>query len=360
MDSKQINFQVFKSVSLIDKYNFYEYMSVMLDGGVTISETLDSAQTKIKNEYFRQKIRQLQTFVSSGDAFSKSMKKIPQVFSGAEISIVEAGEATWKLAPSLWSLSENLRKTHELQQKVKSSLTYPLIIFLFLFVSVLVVLTYVIPAITPLFETSEVELPFATQALVATSDFIRGNFFALIFFFAVIGVGMMGYKNTEKWRANIDYILLGLPLIGTVYKNYILSSLSANLWNLIWSGVPVVKALTLTSSSLGNKVYESILGDVISLVSGGNKIVDSMAKVDERNEYFPADFLQMLSVWEKTASLEKVSKKINEQYTREVNYSLANLTKWIEPLAILLAWVFVLWFAFAIFWAILKVTQTVA
>jgi len=95
-------------------------------------------------------------------------------------------------------------------------------------------------------------------------------------------------------------------------------------------------------------------------VSSWNKIVDSMQEVDEENLFFPADFLQMLSVWEKTASLEKVSKKISVQYNREVDYSLSNLTKWIEPIAILLAWVFVLWFAFAIFGAILKVTQTVS
>jgi len=84
-----------------------------------------------------------------------------------------------------------------------------------------------------------------------------------------------------------------------------------------------------------------------------------MEEVDPEGRYFPLDFLQMLSVWEKTARLEWISKKINAQYTREVDYSLANLTKWIEPIAILFAWVFVLWFAFAIFGAILKVTQTV-
>ena len=81
---------------------------------------------------------------------------------------------------------------------------------------------------------------------------------------------------------------------------------------------------------------------------------------NEENQFFPADFLQMLSVWEKTASLEKVTKKISVQYNREVDYSLSNLTKWIEPIAIMLAWVFVLWFAFAIFGAIMKVTQTVS
>jgi type II secretory pathway component PulF len=84
-----------------------------------------------------------------------------------------------------------------------------------------------------------------------------------------------------------------------------------------------------------------------------------MKDIDPNHFFFPNDFIQMLAVGEKTATLENVSKKINDQYTREVDYSLASMTKWIEPLAILLASVFVLWFAFAIFGAILKVTQTV-
>ncbi len=79
-----------KKVGLVDKFNFYEYVSVMLDGGVTISETLDSVQSKIQNTFFKEKIKELQTYVSSGDSFSKSMKKIPQIFSGGEISIIES------------------------------------------------------------------------------------------------------------------------------------------------------------------------------------------------------------------------------------------------------------------------------
>jgi type II secretory pathway component PulF len=77
---KNINFPVFQKVSLVEKFNFYEYLSVMLDGGVTISETLDSVQTKIKKPFFKEKIKELQTYVSSGDSFSKSMKKVPQIF----------------------------------------------------------------------------------------------------------------------------------------------------------------------------------------------------------------------------------------------------------------------------------------
>ena len=356
----KVDLPMFQKVGLIDKFNFYEYLSVMLDGWVTISETLNSVQTKIKNPFFQEKIEELQTYVSSWDSFSKSMKKIPQIFTSGEVSIVESGETTGKLSISLGHLAENLRKSHDLRSKIKGALTYPIIIFLFLFLAIIIVLTYVIPAVSQLFETSEVALPLTTQALIATSDFIIYNWYTLVFFVLLVGVLFYWYKNTEKGRANLDYFLLGLPLVGKVYKNYILASLSTNMSSLISSGVPVTKSLSLTARSLGNVVYESHLNEVMRKVSAGQKIVDSMQEVDPENQFFPLDFLQMLSVWEKTASLDSVSKKLTDQYTREVNYSLANLTKWIEPLAILIAWVFVLWFAFAIFGAILKVTQTVS
>ncbi len=348
-----------RKVSLVDKFNFYEYLSVMLDGGVTISETLDSVQTKIKNTFFKEKIQELQTFVSSGDSFSKSMKKIPQIFSAWEISIIESWETTWKLSISLWNLAENLRKSHDLRSKIKGALTYPIIIFLFLILAVVIVLAYVIPSVSQLFETTEVSLPVATIALIATSDFVIYNWGYIILFILSILVFFYGYKNTDKGRANLDYILLSLPLIGKVYKNYMLASFSTNLWSLIASGVPVVKSLSLSGRALDNLVYEAHINEVIVKVSGWQKIVDSLAEVDPNHELFPLDFLQMLSVWEKTASLDKVSKKLTDQYTREVNYSLDSLTKWIEPIAILIAGIFVLWFAFAIFGAILKVTQTV-
>ena len=354
-----IKLAIFQKVSLVDKFNFYEYLSVMLDWGVTISEALDSVQTKIRNTFFKEKILELQTYVSSGDAFSKSMKKVPQIFTSWEISMIESGETTGKLSLSLWHLSENLRKSHDLKSKIKGALTYPAIIFLFLLFAVIVVLAYVIPGVSQLFETSEVTLPIATRALIATSDFVIYNWPFIVLFVLTMIVFFYGYKNTEKGRANIDYFLLGIPLVWKVYKNYLLASLSTNLGSLIASWVPVVKTLSLTAKSLNNMVYEHHLMEVMQKVSAGQKIVSSMEEVDPNHQFFPLDFLQMLSVWEKTASLDSVSEKLTNQYTREVNYSLASLTKWIEPIAILVAWVFVLWFAFAIFWAILKVTQTV-
>lgn len=358
-ENKPTQYILFKSINPLDKANFYEYLSVMIDGGVSITEALSSVESKISWSYFNEKIWELITYISSWDSFSKAMKKMPDVFSSAEISIIEAGEQIWGLVESLWKLSEDLKKVYNLKKKVKWALTYPLIIFLFLFLAILIVLIYVIPAIIPLFANSDVELPAATNALIATSDFLKWNFGLLILFIASSYVALIWYKTTSTGKEQLDNFYLQLPLIWDVYRNYLLSNISANLWSLIWSGVTVMTTLKLVWRSCWNEVYKQLFDTIMIRVSKWDKIVESMRDIDPLKLYFPSDFTQMLGVWEKTANLEKISRKINAQYEKEVEYSLESLTKWIEPLAILLAWLFVTWFAFAIFGAILKVTQTV-
>lgn len=359
LEQKDKEFYFFKKVSLVDKYNFYEYLSVMLDWWVSIVESLESVESKITSPYFKEKIKELITFISSWDSFSKSMKKMPDVFSNSEISVIEAWETTGMLTTSLMKISDDLKKIHNLKNKIKWSLTYPIIIFLFLILALIIVLTFVIPEIKPLFENTDVELPIATKLLIVTSDFIIGNMWLLFLLLLSFIVLVYWYINTKSGKRATEEFLFGLPLIWKVYRNYILSNIASTLGSLIWSWVNMMKTLTLIWKATNNSIYESLFDQIIIKVSSGEQIVKAMESVDPEKKYFPADYLQMLSVWERTANLESISKKLNAQYTKEVDYSLANLTKWIEPLAILLASVFVLWFAYAILWAILKITQTV-
>lgn len=352
-------FYIFKTVSLMDKFNFYEYLAIMLDGWVTITSALESVSQKVKNQYFKEKIMDLHLFISSWDSLNKAMKKIPDIFNQSEYSLVEAGEKSGTLVNTLSSIAVEFKKTYELKQTVKSSLTYPIIILVFLVVAVMVVMTYVIPSIIPLIEESWVEKPFATVALIATSNFVSWNIFSIIFLGIIFSIIFYFFKSSEGGKRFFDNLLLKLPLIWDVYRNYIIASTSSILWILMNAWIPIVKSIILVWKSTNNIVYEEVFNEISLKVWSWKKIVESMIEADVESKFFPWDFLQLLSVWEKTASVDKVCKKINEQYTREVSYSLSNLTKWIEPLAIFIAWLFVLWFAFAIFWAILKLTQTV-
>lgn len=359
IEQEEDNFIFFKKVSWKDKYNFYEYISVMLNSWVWMWEALEWVSEKLDNLFFKQKINEVLVFISSWDSLSKAMKKNPQIFSKHEISIVEAWETTWTLDKSLSSLAISIKKSDALKKKIKWSLTYPIIIFLFLLLAIIIILTYVIPALMPLFENSEAELPASTVALVATSDFVKNYYPVILFLIFSFVVFVIWYKATETWKKHIDNMLLSLPLIWNVYRNYIISNISSTMWNLIWAWVSTMKVLKLVWKSSGSYIYEQLFNEIIKEVESWNKIVDSMRWVDPDRFYFPNSYLQMLSVWEKTANMTEINEKIMDQYTREVDYSLANLTKWIEPIAIIIAAAFVLWFAFAVFGAILQVTQTI-
>ncbi len=353
------NIILFKKITDLDKYNFYEYLSVMLDSWVWIVEALESVQEKLDNIYFKQKINDLLVFIASWDSLSKAMKKDPSTFWSHEVSIIEAWETTWSLDKALADLSINIKNIYELKKKIKSSLTYPAIIFLFLIVAVLIILIYVVPSLKPLFEQFNVWLPFATKALIVTSNFIINNFLIILFIIISIVIVLLIYKNTENWRENIENFILNTPLIWDVYKNYILSNISLTMWNLIGAWVPTLKMLKLVWKSSWSHVYDEIFKLVSKKVEWWEKIVDSMVEIDVDKFYFPTSFIQLMSVWERTANLETISKKIHNQFKREVEYSLINLTKWIEPIAVLFASIFVLWFAFAIFWAIMKLTTSI-
>ncbi len=352
-------FYLFKKVSHIEKSNFYEYLSVMLDSGVNFIQALDSFSDRTKNEYFKEKIWEIKTYVSSWESLSKAMKKMPDLFDDTETSITEAWEKSGSLVNSLESLSNDFKKIHNLRWKIKGALTYPIIIFLFLIVAVIIVMTYVIPMLKPLFDTAQVELPFATTALIATSDFISNYLVHLIIWISLLFIWLVFYRNTPSGKEVFDRFFLGLPLIWNLYRNYIISRVASNLGVLISAWVAILKILTLVGKSTNNVVYVALFDRIITKVSSGSKIVESMLEVDPTHEYFPSDFITMLSVWEKTANIWKITEKINNQYTIEIDNSLASITKWIEPIAIASAWIFVLWFAFAIFGAILKLTQTV-
>jgi len=353
-------YYLIKSVWIKDKYNFYDYLSVMLDSWIPLSEALESVWARTKNKYFKTQIKNLLIFISSWDSFSKSMKKLPRIFNSAEISIVETWESTWSLVSSFARISENLKTKDDLTNKIKGALTYPVIILVFLFIAIMVVLVYVIPNIIPLFETSGTQLPIATLALIGTSTFVKTNILKIIFLFIVLGISLILYKNTKSGKAHLEAILLSLPLVWEMYKNYLLAIIAQSLWSLIWAWVNIVKTLLLVWKTTNNSIYEWLFIQINKHVSSWKWIVESMQLVDKEYNYFSPDFIQMLSAWEKTASIEEISNKINKQYIKEVDYSLSILTKWIEPIAILIAWIFVLWFAFAIFWAILEITQTVS
>jgi MSHA biogenesis protein MshG len=235
------------------------------------------------------------------------------------------------------ALARDLREQEELKGKVVNAMTYPLIILAFLVIAIIVVMVYVIPQLIPIITQVTTDLPLATELLIFTSNFIRDHF--VIIFLVFIGVFLIikGYISTEGGKYRFDNWKLTLPIIGKVYRNYLIVRIMSTLSLLLTSGITILKTLKLTGSSANNLIIEKTFVQIIREVSHGKKIHESLKEADPYGLFFDNSILQMIESGEKTSTLNIVAEKLAVQYRREVDTSLAIMVKLIEPIALLVA-----------------------
>jgi type II secretory pathway component PulF len=206
-------------------------------------------------------------FIESGDSLNVAMRKFPNFYEEKEIAIIESGEQTGMLKDSFQAIASELRMQSDLKAKVIGAMTYPIVIMFFLVLALTIVMTYVVPQIMPILAEVSSELSFATKSLIWTSDFLREN---IIFIIVVLIGGALifrGYTLTEEGKRRLDYAKVYAPIIGLVYKNYLIVQVMSTFHLLASSGVSIVKTLRLTGASSGNsKIQEmySFMADEIS------------------------------------------------------------------------------------------------
>lgn len=297
-------------------------------------------------------------FVESGDQLNTAMRKLPNFYTEKEVAIIEAGEQTGMLKDTFMAISMELRMQEELRTKVLGALTYPIIILIFLVLAIAVVMVYVIPQIMPVIVEMATELTFSTRSLIAVSDFLRSNIIWILLFVISSVLIFRGFVVTESGKMWFDRFKVYNFLSGKVYKNYMIVQVMNTFYLLSSSGVSVVKALRLTGASSGNVYIASVYHRIANAVSTGRKISEAMIENDPEHYIFTPDILQLIESAEKTSTVHQVSHKIAAQYRRELDASLAIMVKFIEPVALLSAGIFVLWFAVAIFSVIMQITKS--
>jgi type IV pilus assembly protein PilC len=350
---------LFARITLEERANVYEHFANLLEGGVTLLDAIDSYRQKTENYLLFQVLWELEIFIRSGDSVSLAMRKLPKYFFKDEIAIIESWEQTGKLNLSLMNLAQQLQARQDLAAKITGALMYPAIIFVILLLAMLVVMLYVMPRLTPLFTNVGMDLPWITQSLVSASDFVRSYWLLLTCLVALFVAVVRLYIITPEGRRNFVQFAFHMPAVGSIYSLYTVVKIASVLSLLIASGVPIVKSLRIAGASSGNSIGEDIMENIAKNVESGLKLAESFESANTQYQLFPRDFLQLLSAGEKTSTIQIVLEKISIQYTRKINFAIANFVKLIEPIAIVIAAVFVLWFAFAIFSAIFKITETV-
>lgn len=286
---------------------------------------------EMENKSLRTKLGEIAEDIQSGTAISAALGKHPKVFSSFYVNMIKAGEESGKLDETFEYLADYLDRSYEVSSKVKNALIYPAFV-IFTFISVMVLmLTVVIPKISSIILDSGQEVPVYTKIVIGLSNFmVRYGFF----FLGVVILGivvLIYYARTPAGKEGFAKFKLQIPYVSSLYKKLYLSRIADNMNTQLVSGVPMVKALELTSKVVDNKIYEDILIEALEQVRGGKSLSDSLMPYQKE---IPGILVQMVKVGEETGDLGGILKTLAKFYQREVMQAVDTLVDLIEPVMI--------------------------
>ena len=320
--------QVFNKVSLAQKIMFTNNLGGMLSAGLSLTRALQVLEKQSTSPALTKVLSSLTEDVNKGNTLSDSMKKFPKVFSGIFTSMVHSGEESGGLPQALAEVGLNLKKSYDLNKKIKGALTYPSIIVAAIVIIGILMMIYVVPTLTKTFKDLEADLPGSTKAVIWISDTIsQHTLFFLLAILVVVGAGV-SFAKLKVTKKYFDYIIIRLPVVGTLVKEVNAARTARTLSSLLSSGVDMSKALANTEEVLQNFYYKEIIHNAIASVEKGLTLSSSFK--DNTNLY-PVMVGEMVEVGEETGNLSKMLLDIATFYESEVDNKTKDLSTIIEP-----------------------------
>jgi type IV pilus assembly protein PilC len=301
----------------------------MINAGLPLVQALEILSTQVENKAFGKVIGQVKTDVESGLTYADSLKKHPKIFSELYANMVAAGEAGGILDTILNRLAAYIEKAMKLKKKVKGAMVYPAVISTVAVLVIVIIMVFVVPTFSRMFAQLGGTLPLPTRMVIGLSKFIAGTggIVSLVSIIAAV-VFIIQFKRTEKGKKIIDFILLKLPIFGTLLNKVAVAKFTRTLGTLVSSGVPILDGLEITAKTSGNKVVEYAIMGVRKEVVGGKTIAEPIKKA----KVFPPMVTHMIAVGESTGALDAMLGKIADFYDDEVDAAVTNLTAMMEPL----------------------------
>ena len=309
--------------------NFSFQLSMMMRAGVTILDALRDVSEAEGHGAMREVIGHLIEGLSSGKTLSQAMAAQPKVFDEVYLNLIQAGEQTGQLTEVLEDLTETLKWQHEMTSQTKKALTYPIMVTVVITGMMLFMLGYVVPQITQLLSTLQIELPWQTKLLMWLSDGVVNHWQLMLLVVASLGVfGGLFAKIPGPMQGRIDRMKLGIPIVGKVLSRISLARFSYVLAMLYAAGVTVTDALKVVEKAVGNKAMaEAVRSARIQIGKGKN-----LSTAFTGNDLFPPMVISMLRVGEATGSLDKSLKNVSYMYTREARDAVENLQASLQPI----------------------------
>lgn len=301
----------------------------MLVAGLTVSRALSVIERQSSNPRLKGVVKRVIERINSGDPFYEALRQFPEVFSDLYVAMVRAGEESGGLAESLKTLSIQMERSTNLKKKIKGAMIYPSIVIIVMVIIGILMMIYVMPQITGVFKGMNKELPVTTQFLINTSDFLV-NYTLLAIGGLVGSIGGLIYFLRTKWGKTISsWIVVRLPVIGTLAKETNAARTARTLSSLLNSGVDVIRSITITEEVLQNVFYKEILKEAAVRVEKGTALSETFI---ERSDLYPILVGEMILVGEETGQIAGMLGELAIFYENEVERKTKDLSTIIEPL----------------------------
>ena len=329
-ESKEIEISFFDKVTTKDLAVFCRQFYTMLNAGVSIVNALDILSNELPNKKLKNILKDIDEDVKKGALLSTSMAKHKKYFPQLLIKMTESGEISGNMDQMMLRMANHFEKENRINNKVKSAMTYPVVLSLIALVSIIFIMTFVMPTFIGMFEEEGIELPMITQFTIGTSKFLSSNIGLILIVFAILAVLFSIYKGTESGYRQMSRLKLSLPIIGNLNKKIIVSRFTRTLSTLVYSGVSLIHALPTVAGVLENKIAEeSILKIREDIVRG-----EALSKSIKEEEIFPNMLASMIKIGEESGSLDDILNKTADFYDDEVEQTIQTTTTLIEPLLI--------------------------
>jgi len=285
---------------------------------------------EVENPVLRDALTEITDDLQGGSSISKALSKHPKIFSDFYVNMVRAGEETGKLDDTFLYLADHLDRTFEVTSKAKNAFIYPSFVVI-VFVGVMVLMfTLIIPKISVIIKDSGQAIPIYTKIVFVVSDFFV-NYGVFLAAAAVIGIFILiRFLRTNEGKIEMDRAKITYPYVGDLYKKLYLSVIADNMHTMVVSGIPMLKAIEITSNVVGNAVYQEVLANAAIDVKGGAPLSVALARYHE----IPSILVQMIKVGEETGELGSILDTMAKFYQREVNNAVDVIVSLIEPVMI--------------------------
>jgi general secretion pathway protein F len=308
-------------------------LGVLLKAGVPLAESLGALVEQLERPSTKRIIADVRTQVNEGSSLGDAMARHGRVFEDLYVNMIRAGEAAGNLDAVLFRLADFLDAQNRLRAKITSAMFYPIVMAFIGAGLVGLLMVSVVPKVTEIYKESGKAdaLPWNTQLMIGLASVASNYWWAFLVLIPIAIVVFRQWKRTPKGRALIDRVALKVPVLGPLARMVAITRFTKTLATMLSAGVPLLRALDIVKTILGNTVLMKVVEDAKESIKEG----ESIAAPLKRSGEFPPIVTHMIAVGERSGQLEQMLENVASAYDQEVETKIGRLTTLLEPVMIL-------------------------